>query len=119
MRIIKQSPYCFNELEINRDWLPAYIANNTPLLAELNCALIDHFRPYEGKYFYDELGTQFNSTTINRGLDKMHEFAVNWLCKRVLVPGLKEYLNAISYLRAPKKGKLDIVTGSSKKENNQ
>ncbi|MFW9801125.1 MAG: hypothetical protein ACFFFC_00610 [Candidatus Thorarchaeota archaeon] len=119
MRIIKQSPYCFNELEINRDWLPTYIVKHEQLLDELHRALVNHFQIHEGKWLYDKSGNYLNIDIVNHNLDEMHEFAVNWLCARIITPGvadnllIRDYLNAISQVKEPQR-KLNF-----KKEINQ
>jgi hypothetical protein len=33
------------------------------------------------------------------GLDAMHYFTIDWLCEKIKIPGLKEYLRAIEHVR--------------------
>lgn len=68
-------------IEINWMWLPTFVGQNKPLLDKLETALREEFL------------TPFEAT--EEALDKMHDFAVGFLCKQICICGFAEYLHAI------------------------
>ena len=71
-------------LSVRWMWLPTFIGQNQLVLRELQIAGQAKFG---GKEVNDDV------------IDEIHEWVVEWLCKRFPVSGLGAYLRAISNVR--------------------
>jgi hypothetical protein len=70
-----------NAIELSWMWLPTFIGQNYGVLKEL------------GKAWEDEFPKGVAITP--ESLDAMHEFTIDWLCKKFYIAGLYKYLKAI------------------------
>jgi len=68
-------------IELRWMWLPTFIGQNHMVLKEL------------GEAWKAQFPRGVENTEA--ALDAMHEFTIEWLCKKFALPGLKEYLKAI------------------------
>ena len=71
-------------LELNYMWLPTFIGQNMWLMGKMQ----DEWKEVYGKY----RGQLMPTAMV---LDQMHNWAIEWLCKELPIPGLEDYLRAI------------------------
>lgn len=81
MRLIQQDKHNPNILEVAWMWLPTFIGQNQQLLGELDHALNAR---YPGPLEVDD-----------KKLDEIHRFVIDYLCKKLHIPGLWHYLIAV------------------------
>jgi hypothetical protein len=82
MRLIQQDKHNANTLEVVWMWLPTFIGQNTHVLGELDHALAARFpTPLE-------IGPE--------KLDEIHGYVIDYLCEKFNIPGLRQYLEAVS-----------------------
>lgn len=81
MRVIVVDRHRPDILELRWMWLPTFVGQNQPLLAELGREAMKKFPPpYEA---------------TEEKLDEIHDFVIDWLTKKVNVEGFGQYLRAI------------------------
>ena len=90
MRFIGVDKNNDNILSVAWMWLPTFIGQNTQLLGELDHALSAKFP------------TPFEPT--EEKLDEIHRFVIDYLCVKMQIPGLWNYLLAIENVRPDKGG---------------
>lgn len=71
-------------LEIRFMWLPVFIGQSVHVLKELEIAGRAKFQGVE---------------VTDSVLDEIHQWVVEWLCRRFQIEGLREYLQGICHVR--------------------
>jgi hypothetical protein len=84
MRIIQIRKDDHKLIEVSWMWLPWFIANNTGLLRELDHVL---------NLRYETL-REINENNLN----EIHYFVIEFICDRVKVAGLKQFLEGLAYV---------------------
>jgi len=84
MRLVHPNKHNPQELEVAWMWLPTFLGQNTLLLNKLD----------------KELNAKFPGPlqSDNCLLDQIHTFIIDYLCSMAKVPGLRHYLEAVSYV---------------------
>jgi hypothetical protein len=72
-------------IEVSWMWLPVFIGQNQMLLRELGEAWKENFPN--------------GVRSDDAGLDELHEFTIEWLCEKIKLTGLREYLKAIENVK--------------------
>jgi len=68
-------------LELNWMWLPTFIGQNFGLMRELQGVWAARFK---------------GQTPTEEILEEVHRFTINWLQEKLKIPGLNDYLSAIT-----------------------
>lgn len=81
MKIVQRHRNDPNCTRISRMWLPMYVAENRQLLKELQQVLFEKYR---------------SAPVTEEVLEDMHHFSIEWIAKKLNIPGLARYLRAMA-----------------------
>lgn len=70
-------------VEVRWMWLPTFIGINHAAMTELEKALTNEF---------------MHTKATEQQMDLIDAWVMDWLCKKFPIPGLREYLTAISHV---------------------
>jgi hypothetical protein len=85
MRVIQQHKDNPKVFEVAWMWLPTFIGQNTALLGELDHALSVRFPPPV------EISEEV--------LDEIHDFVIEWVCGKLNIEGLEQYLRGLEHIK--------------------